>query len=409
MRGARPGPVAYVLEMYPRLSETFILNELLELERQGLTLRIFSLKEPDDGVFHGDTARLQAPVTYLPPLRWRNAPRYVGPHARCLARRPLRYLGRFRKVLASGSKPRVKRFLQAGYIAPSLRRAGVEHVHAHFASTPTSVTVQLHELTGVPFSFTAHAKDIFHESVDPKYVKRKLELARFTVTVSDYNRDYLGALCERADLVRIYNGLDLERFAADSAERAEPPLVLGVGRLIEKKGFADLVQACALLRRGGLRLRCLIIGKGPLRSQLQELIASLRLDDAVELAGALPREQLLQLYRQASVLAAPSVICPDGNRDGLPTVLVEAMALGIPVVATRVAGIPELVAHEHTGLLVRQQDPEELAGAIERLITDPALSADLARAGRGLVEREFDLRINVAELRNRFELVRSAT
>jgi colanic acid/amylovoran biosynthesis glycosyltransferase len=401
--------VAYVLRTYPRLSETFILNELLELERQGLPLRVFSLKEPDDTVFHADTLRLRAPVTYLPPLGPRTALRFVGPHARCLARRPGRYLWRLAKALSSGSRPRVKRFLRAGYIASKLGREEVAHLHAHFASGATSVALEVHELTGVPFSFTAHAKDIFHESVDPRHVRRKLELARFAVTVSDYNRDYLATLCERAELVRIYNGIDVARLAVNGTRRARPPLVLGVGRLIEKKGFADLVRACALLRSRGLDVRCRIVGQGPLRSQLGELIASLGLDDAVELSGALPRERLLRLYRQASALAAPCVVCRDGNRDGLPTVLVEAMALGVPVVATPVAGIPELVADEDTGLLVPEQDPEALAAALERVVTDAELAARLSRAGRELVEREFDLRTNVAELRTRFELARSVT
>jgi glycosyltransferase involved in cell wall biosynthesis len=175
--------------------------------------------------------------------------------------------------------------------------------------------------------------------------------------------------------------------------------VLAVGRLIEKKGFADLVRACELVRRRGRSFRCSIVGKGPLEGELKALVRELGLEDVVELTGPRPREQLLGLYRRASVFAAPCVVGSDGNRDGLPTVLVEAMALGVPVVSTDVTGIPELVEDGRTGLLVPQRDCEALAGALDRLLSDRRAAQELAAAARQRVEREFDLHVNVAQLR----------
>lgn len=391
-------PIAYILKMYPRFSETFILNELLELERQGANLRIFSLKKPDDGRFHADLARVRAPVTYLPedPLSdWRAYLRRHREVFRWDRRRYLRILwGTLRRRRAGA----VKRFLQAGYLAPILRREGITHAHAHFASSATSVAHYLHRLAGLSYSFTAHAKDIYIDTVSTEVLERKLHAASFAITVSDYNRAHLAPLADDRPIVRIYNGLDLDQFAPREVPQEDPPLVLGVGRLIEKKGFADLIRACALLRDEGCRFRCRIVGKGPLEGPLQALIGDLGLGGCVELAGPLPREALLDLYPRAAVCAAPCVVGTDGNRDGLPTVLIEALALGVPVVSTAVTGIPELIEHERTGLLVPQHDPAALAGALRRLLTDRAAARALGLAGRRRVEESFDIRRNAAQL-----------
>jgi glycosyltransferase involved in cell wall biosynthesis len=403
MSETAPAPIGYILKMYPRFSETFVLSELLELERQGVELHIYSLKEPDDGIFHADVSRLRAPVTYLPesPLL---APRaYAAAHLRVFGWNRRHYLHLLRLTLWRAVKRRrsraFKRFLQAGYIAPLVRREGIAHVHAHFASTAASVAFHLHELAGITYSLTAHAKDIYRDAVDADSLARKLGSARFAVTVSDYNRRYLAGLNGGGPLLRIYNGLDLQQFSPDRRVPERPPLVLAVGRLIEKKGFDDLIRACAVLRREGCEFRCRIVGKGPLRSILRDLIKDLGLEAHVELAGPMPREALLEEYRRASVLVAPCVVGSDGNRDGLPTVITEAMALGVPVVATDVTGIPELVEEGRTGFLVPQRDPRALAGAIRRVLDDPGGAELLARAGRERVEERFDLRTNVAELR----------
>lgn len=396
--------VGYLLKMYPRFSETFVLAELLELERQGLRLHVFSLKKPDDGVFHADVAKLRARVTYLPDSAVLAPRAYAAAHQEIFAADPQRY-GRALAAALRSPRPRLalKHFLRAGYIAPLLRRHGITHVHAHFASGPSAVALHMHRLTGISYSVTAHAKDIYIDGIDHTALRAKLGAARFVVTVSDYNRRHLAAFADPERIVRIYNGLDLDRFAPNGASAAEPPLVLAVGRLIEKKGLADLVRACALLRARGLVFRCSIVGKGTLERELRALVRELRLDGIVELAGPQPRDRLLELYRRASVFAAPCVVGSDGNRDGLPTVLPEAMALGVPVVSTDVTGIPELVEHGRTGIVVPQHDPSALADAVARLLEDRTTASAFAAAARARVERDFDLHENVAQLRALFE------
>jgi colanic acid/amylovoran biosynthesis glycosyltransferase len=395
--------VGYLLKMFPRFSETFVLAELLELERQGVDLRVISLKRPDDGIVHDDVSRLRAPVTYVPEALL-PPDRAVREAHRWLVRRDRRrYAAALRAALARRRLVTLKHFVRAGFVARELERHGIGHVHAHFASTATSVALHVHRLTGASFSFTAHAKDIYRHAVDRPELALKLRTARFAVTVTDYNSRWLRTLENGGNLVRIYNGLDLGRFRPNSVPRAEPPLLLGVGRLVEKKGFDDLVRACARLRERGLEFRCLIVGKGPAEEELRELAARLEVDDRLELAGPSTREQLLALYRRASVVVAPCVVGRDGNRDGLPTVVLEAMALGVPVVATDVTGMREAVRDGETGLLVPQRQPEALASAIERVLAGRAEAERLAGAARELVAEEFDLRRNVSVLRGLLE------
>jgi glycosyltransferase involved in cell wall biosynthesis len=396
-------PIAYILKMYPRFSETFVLSELLELERQGVPLHIFSLKKPDDGIFHADIARVRARVAYLPDSVIFAPRAFADAHRQVCRENPARYRTALRLALARRRTVTLKHFVQAGYIAALAGRLGIGHVHAHFASAPAAIALHVHRLTGIPYSFTAHAKDIYMDTVDRSQLARKLRSASFAITVSDYNRSHLEQLAGDGRIVRIYNGLDLARFSPNGGPHDDPPLVLAVGRLIEKKGFADLIRACALLRDQGFRFRCRIVGKGPLEGELRNRIRELGLGRLVELTGPLPRERLLQLYPRASLVVAPCVVGSDGNRDGLPTVLIEALALGIPVISTRVTGIPELVEDGRTGLLVPEHDPASLAAAIRLLLTERATAEEFGRAGRAHVEREFELTANVGRLRTLFE------
>ena len=393
-------PIAYILKMYPRFSETFILNELLELERQGVALRIFSLREPNDGIVHGEVELVRGAVSYI---RLRPVLAVARAHARVFRRSPVRYAKALLLALGPRRRSSVKHFLKAGMVSDHIQQEGMRHVHAHFASTAASVALHVHRLTGVPYSFTAHAKDIYRHGLDFDHLRTKLNQAQFAVTVSDYNRHHLARL-GGGHVVRIYNGLDLRRFVPNGGRRDEPPLILGIGRLVEKKGFDVLVHACALLRDDGVRFHCLIAGKGELKHELRRLISALDLEQHVELAGPLPREKLLELFPRASVVAAPCVVGRDGNRDGLPTVLTEALAFKVPVVATPVTGIPELVDDGRTGLIVPERDPAALAAAIRELIEDTETARRLAEAGRERVERHFDLRANVGELRELFEV-----
>ena len=388
---------AYVLKMYPRFSETFIVNEVLALEAAGADLEIVSLRPPADGRFHEVLAQVRAPVTYLRSsgLRAGDVWASLG-HAHA----ELPGLARCLDELLHAS---VVDAVQALELARLVQARRITHLHAHFASVATTVARLASLLTGVPFSFTAHAKDIFHESVEPADVARKLSDASAVVTVSDYNLAFLRETYgTAADVVtRVYNGLDLRRFTYSSpAER--PPVIAAVGRLVEKKGFADLVAAVALLVRDGRDLRVDLVGTGPLETALGEQVRARGLQDVVRMPGPLPQEQVRDVVSGAAVFAAPCVVGSDGNRDGLPTVLLEAMALGTPCVATPVTGIPEAVRDGDTGLLVPESDTVALAGALGRLLDDSALRVRLAERARALVEAEFDAARAAATLQRLF-------
>ncbi len=289
-------------------------------------------------------------------------------------------------------------------LARQAHLAGLHHLHAHFATSATSVARLAAFFAGVPYTFTAHAKDIFHESVQFDDLRRKLRDAAAAITVSDYNLDYLRETYgpATARLQRIYNGLDLARFPY-AAPHYRPPRIVSVGRLVEKKGFADLIEACAILAGQECHFNCQIIGAGELEADLRAHIKRLGLQASVELLGPLPQDEVTQRVLSAAVFAAPCVVGRDGNRDGLPTVLLEAMALGTPCIATDVTGIPEVLRDEETGLRVPQHDPVALAAAIERLLTDSALRVQLADRARRLIEAEFDIHRNAAQLRTIFQ------
>ncbi|MBI2527476.1 MAG: glycosyltransferase [Candidatus Rokubacteria bacterium] len=383
--------IGYVLKRFPRLSETFIVNELLAMESLGIPLEIFSLKLPRPEPRHELLAALRAPVTYLP-----DPPAIPD----CAVRQndPQEPHGRQADADAAFA-------FKAEALARLAAGRGVTHLHAHFGTGATRVAMLASRLAGLPYSFTAHAKDIYHQDVDPAALVEKVRGARFVVTVSDYNRRYLAtrfgpALARR--IVRLYNGLDLQRLAPDPAVPREPDLVLGAGRLVEKKGFTHLVQAFALLRDRGVPARCLIVGDGPERGALAERIRRLRLEDVVTLAGAQPQEELLGVMRRAAVFALPCVVSGSGDRDGLPTVLLEALALGLPAISTALPGIDEIICDRRTGLLVPPGDAARLADAIAEVLTASGLRGQLAACGRARAEEVFDIRKNGLILADRF-------
>jgi glycosyltransferase involved in cell wall biosynthesis len=393
------GPsVAYVLKRYPRYSETFVVNEILELERAGARLQIFSLRHTEDGHFQDAISRVRAPVTYLASTGLKAAELWATMN-RVRAALP----GAWRAMEALHDLE-ARHLYQALRLAEEARRLGITHLHAHFATEATTIARAASRIAGIPYSFTAHAKDIFHESVDAAELGRKIGDACAVVTVSDFNRRYLERFdsVDSGSIVRIYNGLDLDRFQfSDPATRS--PFVLAIGRLVPKKGFACLIDACALLRDRGRPFRCAIVGVGALDAALRERVRSLALEEYVRMVGARPQSEILDWIRRAAVLAAPCVEAEDGNRDGLPTVLLEAMALGTPCVSTEVTGIPEALIDDVTGLAVPQHDAQALAEALARLLDDGALRSRLARQARAHVELHFDVARNVVQLRELFD------
>jgi glycosyltransferase involved in cell wall biosynthesis len=405
--GGPGGRVAFVLKGYPRLSETFIAQEILALERRGLDILIVSLRHPTDKTVHPVHRQIAAGCLYLPeylyqePLRvwrgWRKARHLPGYRA---ARRA--WLADLRR---DPTPNRVRRFGQALALAAELP-AYIDRLHAHFLHTPASVTRYAAMLRGLEWSVSAHAKDIW---TTPDWEKReKLASASWAVTCTGIGHAHLAELAPDRDRVTLcYHGIDLERFPPPEprghAGPGEPVTILSVGRLVAKKGYDDLLAAFALLPRE-LDWRFVHVGGGALGKELVAEAARLGLAGRIEWRGARPQPEVLAAYCQADIFVLAAKIAPDGDRDGLPNVLMEAQSQGLACVATDLAGIPELVADGATGLLVPPADPATLAAALVRLIADPALRARLGDAGMARVRADFAADAGIELLARRFGL-----
>jgi glycosyltransferase involved in cell wall biosynthesis len=316
---------------------------------------------------------------------------------------PLPYARTLADAASRLRRTAIKHFVRAGWLAARLRDVDAGHLHAHFAHGPASVAQFASQLTGVAFSFTAHAKDIY--TSPPELLKAKLRAARFVVTCTDYNAEHLARLAGEpwaGGIHRIYHGVNFDRFRySGRSDSVGPrvPVCLSIGRLVEKKGFRYLIEAAGILRSAGRCLTFRIVGGGDQRGALEAEIARAGLAGVVELTGAMPQEELLPQYERASLFVLPCVVTDNGDRDGIPNVLVEAMRMGVPVVSTAISGIPELVIDDETGVLVPPRDPRALASAIAALLDDPARAQRLAfRAAHHVAER-FDLHRNAERLR----------
>jgi glycosyltransferase involved in cell wall biosynthesis len=401
--------VGFVVKRYPRYSETFVVREILAHERAGLEVEIFSLRPSDDTHFQDLIARVRGPVNHLcfpgaglQPDVLTSSGVTAANFWRRLAEATHLLPGLWEK-LESMLDQEARDVYQVVQLAYLVRQKGIHHLHAPFASDAATITRLGAQMAGISYSFTARAKDIFHANVEPEDLRQKLRDAAGVVTISDYHLDYLrrtyGPLA--AHVQRVYNGIDLEEFPYRRPD--DRPLgIVAVGRLVEKKGFSYLIDACALLAARGRDFRCRIAGVGRLRAALQEHIERHRLQDRVELIGPRPQNEIAREIQGAAVLAAPCIVAEDGDRDGLPNVIQEALALGTPVISTDVTGIPEVVRDGERGLLVPQCDPPALADALERLLADPDLRVRLAEGARRFMEAEFDIHRNTARRRTMF-------
>lgn len=406
MDGAR-ARLAYIVSTWPRLSQTFVLTEVLALERRGVALRIFSIKEPENEPVHEDLRRVRAKATYLSLAN--NRKKVVRGNFATAVRHPLRYLRTLlRALLLNPRWSFLQSFLQAAYVADLLSRDTITHLHAHFATAPASVAMFTHHLAGIPYTFTAHAKDIYFDT-KPRLLRTKIKHSRAVVTISEYNRGYLTHLMHPSESTKarcVYNGMDLSRYSNGhpGIEKHLVPSIVTVARLIEKKGVGDLIRACHILRERERSFRLEIIGKGPLRAALKTQVHLLKLQDTVRFRGALAQEAVREAYRQADIFALPCVITENGDRDGIPTVLLEAMACGLPVVSTGVSGIPELVESGRDGILVEPRNPEMLADALDRLLSNEDLRKKLGAAACAKVTKKFSVERSVTELLGLFQL-----
>ncbi len=390
--------VGYVLTMFPRLSETFILREILELESLGARVTVFSQKRPAAGPVHKAVESLRAQVVYLSPW-WRVLHRTLPAHARFAMGSPRRYARLVRFFWSRRNRPTFKKFVRAAQIAREVQRRKIQHLHCHFLTGNARLTEFVTTLVDVPHSITAHAKDIYASGLSPTKMQRRLRDARFVVTISDYNRRYLLEQQPKARVELIHNSLRPAEFAftARNGFAEERPLrVLAVGRLVPKKGFSVLVEAVARLRKEGCPFEVRIVGEGEERDRISSLIATHDLGELVSLTGQKSQEELREDFAWADVFVVPSVPAPDGDIDGVPVVLLEAMAMGVPVIASRLSGIPEVVLDGETGLLTEPGSVEDLAASLRRA-RPPALN-DFARAARKRLEANYDIDKNCRRL-----------
>ena len=397
---ARGRHLGYVLKRFPRISETFVAAEIIELERQGERVTVFALSKPDEPFAHAFIREMKARVVYLPRQPFREPVRVANALARVVRGNRRGWL----RAAAANLWPPfsgVRHLLQATVLRDEIERSGVDHVHAHFASTATRLAHHAWLMGGPSYSVTAHAKDIYHRDVRVDRLRERLSSAAFVATVSAANRDYLRSIVDgRTRLQVVPNAVDLDRLGPARRSGPNAGSILAVARLVEKKGLADLVAACGLLSRRGVDVRLDVVGDGPLKRALMRAAAAY--GAPVVFHGALPHEQVLDRYLDAAVFCLPCVVASTGDRDGLPTAVLEAMATGVPVVTTSVNGLGELVVDGESGLVVPEHDPVALANALGRVLGDRVLAGRLAAGGRHLVERRFSLSRSVADLRALF-------
>lgn len=391
--------VGYVVKRYPRHSETFIVNEILAHEARGCSLEIFSLRPTIDTHFQDLLALVKSPVNYLV-----GNDTIKGIEFWALVNQVSQTIPDIWEKLSCAKGEEHRDVYQALALALEIKIKKIGHLHAHFASSATSVARMAAYFTGISYSFTAHAKDIFHESVVAEDLKRKIGQAKTVVTISSFHVQYLQDQFQApSDKLRlVYNGMDLNRFMYRKPSE-NSRTIIAVGRLVEKKGFDVLIDACKELRNRAVDFRCQIIGSGPMDVSLQARIDAADLGSHVQLLGPRPQGELIGLLRKATVMAAPCIVGEDGNQDGLPTVLLEAMALGIPCIATDVTGIPEAIISGVTGIIVEQNNAMELSQALEMILNDEQLQRTISQQARNLIEERFNIETNTVAIREIFE------
>jgi glycosyltransferase involved in cell wall biosynthesis len=384
--------LAYLLKKFPRLSETFILNELLAQERLGRELHIFSRRAPDDEPRHPELARLRATVENLPPKSEIDPWEMLvgdGPGADDL----LSKLGPVvREARTWGHSRTPSLLVEALHVLKRTKELGIEHVHVHFATDSAVVAMLMRKLGGPSYSITAHAKDIYRETVDFRFLDVLVKNSAFVVTVCDANRQWMGERLSKeamAKVRKLYNGIDLVNFRADGSPR-DTNHVLGVGRLVEKKGWLILVEALTLLLKKGVKLEANFIGDGEEKARIEALIAERGVGAHVKMLGPRDQAEVRRYMSRATMMVQPCLVGNDGNRDALPTVLVESLAMGLPSISTPVTGIPEILDQGRCGVLVPENDVQATANAIEALLKDRARQQRIAEEGRKRAEDVFD-------------------
>jgi len=389
-----------VLKGYPRISETFISNEILLLERLGLKIRIFSMRRPREPFCHDSVRQIKARVDYLPTELFLDFPRLILPAALLASRRPRRFLAAVHKAGEHFAKTRsqgtIKHLLQASYLVNQYLRRSPEvvHLHAHFAHSPTSVAMFAGLLSGLDFSFTAHAKDIY--TSNPDRLREKINLASLVVTCTALNKKFLQDLDKNTTtpIHCVYHGIDLNLFHTGITRRQprQPYRILSVARLTAKKGVPTILEALAILRDRGIDFEYTLIGDGDDQDRILGLIVDLGLRDRCRWPGTMPHDRVIKEFERADLFVLGCEIAPNGDRDGIPNVLVESLAMELPAIGTTVSALPEILHNGRTGLTVPPGNPKALAEAMLRLLSDNSLRSTVIKQGRHLVQNTFDNR-----------------
>ena len=393
-----------VLKGYPRISEAFISNEILGLEQLGLRVHIFSMRHPRENLEHASIRKIQARVDYLPQTILKPLPRLLVYNFRAARAYPHNYrrslrlaVNRFKRTRKSAT---LKHLLQAGYVVGRLLpNSHVVHLHAHFAHSPTSVAMFTAQIAGLPFSFTAHAKDIY--TSHPAQLAEKIARAQFVVTCTKYNRRYLEKLAPESStpLHCIYHGIDIGLFSNGTQSESnavkpqtEPYELLTVARLTAKKGLPTVLAALEELQKAQIPFRHTLIGDGDQRAEILAEIDQRGLGSHCRYLGTQPHEVVRKAYARAHLFVIGCRVAANGDRDGIPNVIAESMAMGVPVVATQVSAIPEIIVQGKTGLLIPPDDPAAMAQAVIRLLTDQDLRRRVIPAARNHIQAHFDNR-----------------
>ncbi len=390
--------LGYILKGYPRISETFISNEVLLLEKLGFTMRLFPMRLPRESFSHASVKKIKAQVDYLPTDLYADFFRLLRPNIFLAAKRPRN----FKKALVTAAtgiskgqeSATLKHLLQAGFLTNThlIKDASIIQLHGHFAHSPTSVTFFAALLSGLPFSFTAHAKDIY--TSQPEKLRKKITAAKFVITCTRHNAEYLQAIAGNCStpIYCIYHGIDLKLFThpVNQQKPREPYALLTVARLTEKKGLPTLYRALAGLREKGIKFHHTLIGDGDDREKILDLIASLDLTRQCQWLGTQTHDEVLQHFRASDLFVLSCEIAENGDRDGIPNVLVESLAMGVPALSTTVSAIPEILIDGQTGMTVPPSQPKQLAEAMLRILTDHSLRQRLIAGGQKLVQDHFD-------------------
>ncbi len=414
--------IACILNVFPKLSETFIINEIRAVQKRGIAIDLYAIFKPQPQEFNREAEDLLERTRFLDGQV--SLGRIVRSHFYFLFRFPLRYLGALLNCINKqkiSSFRAIRQFFAAAvrgrknasqeerqnpllhfFLALPFARLMLDEqydlVHAHFADAATNFALIISRLTRIPYSFTTHAVDLF---VEQPLMAEKIDRAQFIVTCTEYNGRYL---CEhyqaRPEKVHvIYHGLDLFKFTmAGRRKKEERPVMLLVGRLVKKKGTAVLLRACAILKARGVPFQCCIVGDGPERAHLELQSGMNQLQDVIQFAGTIPNSRMRSFYERAAMFVLPCIIDESGDRDGIPNVILEAMAMELPVVSSNISAIPEVVQHGVNGYLLEPADSAGLADALQKLLYDPRLRNRMGKQGRKMVAIHFDLERNSESL-----------